>query len=152
MRQVKGFTIVELIIGIAILGILVALAAPSFTESIARRRLDGIANELSTDLQFTRAEAISKNTALTLVASATGYTVGSVKTVTIDSSCSLSSGETLPLSVTFEPTRGMSTAANLVFIGVACSPQTTSTLRVNISTMGVINICSPNGFGGYPSC
>lgn len=149
MQREAGFTIVELLIAIAILGILVAIAAPSFTESIARRRLDGIANELSTDLQFTRSEAISKNTDNSLIASATGYTVGNLKTVTIDSRCSLSAS-TLPLTITFEPTRGMPTGA--AFITAGCSPQTSAQLRVNISNTGVINICSPNGFGGYPSC
>lgn len=149
MRREAGFTIVELLIGIAILGILAAIATPSFTESIARRRLDGIANELSTDLQFTRSEAISKNTDRSLVASATGYAVDSLKTVTIDSRCSLSAS-TLPLTITFEPTRGMPTSA--AFVTVSCSPQTSAQLRVKISNMGVINICSPNSFGGYPSC
>jgi len=138
MRRYKGFTIVELMITIAILGILVAIAAPSFNESIARRRVDGIANELSTDLQFARAEAISKNIEVALVVSATGYTVGTLKTVTIDSRCSLSDA-TFPLTLTFEPTRGFPTPAADSSIKVTCT-QTNVELQVNISSMGVINI------------
>jgi prepilin-type N-terminal cleavage/methylation domain-containing protein len=152
MRRQNGFTMIELLIGITIMGILVAMAVPSFSDSIARRRLDGIATELSTDFQFTRTQSISTNANVSLVASATGYVIGTAKTITLDTRCSLSavSPATLPLTITFEPNRGM-TGLDAA-ISVACT-STAATLRVVVSSLGRVQICSPDGgFGGYPAC
>ena len=56
-RHHYGFTLVELMIVVALVAILLALAAPSFRETIARNRLEGVAGELSTDFQYARSEA-----------------------------------------------------------------------------------------------
>lgn len=152
MHRKNGFTMIELLIGITIMGILLALAIPSFSDLIARRRLDGIATELSTDLQYARTQSISTNANVSLVASATGYVIGTAKTITLDTRCSLSvvSPATLPITVTFEPNRG-TTGADFS-ISIACS-STEATLRVVLNSLGRVQLCSPGGsFGGYPSC
>lgn len=59
-----GFTIVELMIVVAIAAILIAAAAPSFSEFMSRRRVEGVASELVTDLHYTRSEAVSRNEAV----------------------------------------------------------------------------------------
>ncbi len=56
----SGLTLVELVIVVAVLAVLVTLAAPSFRELILTQRLKGIHAQLITDLQFARAEAISR--------------------------------------------------------------------------------------------
>jgi len=62
-RRVRttGFTIIELLVAVAIAAILIALAAPSFAEFLAKRRVEGTTSELVTDMQFARSEAVSRN-------------------------------------------------------------------------------------------
>jgi len=56
-----GFTLVELMITIAVLAILIALATPSFTSVINSNRLTAQANNLMADLQLARSEAVRRN-------------------------------------------------------------------------------------------
>jgi type IV fimbrial biogenesis protein FimT len=56
-----GFTIVELMAVMAVLAIVAVLAAPSFQEFRLRERVKGAANNLFTDLQFARSEAVQRN-------------------------------------------------------------------------------------------
>lgn len=61
-----GFTLIELMITIAIAGILLGVAIPSFTDTIASNRLTANANELVTALNLARSEAIKRGVRVTL--------------------------------------------------------------------------------------
>lgn len=56
LRQV-GFTLIELMVAVALVAILVALAAPPFRQMIEMQRLRGTHDQLATDIQFARSEA-----------------------------------------------------------------------------------------------
>ncbi|WP_248799476.1 GspH/FimT family pseudopilin [Pseudomonas sp. MWU13-2105] len=56
----KGFTLVELMVTIAVLAILTAIAAPSFTSSIQKSKADSEASDLQRALNYTRLEAINR--------------------------------------------------------------------------------------------
>lgn len=56
--RIGGFTVVELMVVVAILGVLVAVALPSAREFIARKRLEGVAQELVTDLRLLKSHQI----------------------------------------------------------------------------------------------
>ncbi len=60
MRNSRGFTLVELMIVVAIAALLLLLAAPSFQDMILMQRLRGINAQLVTDLQFARTEAVAR--------------------------------------------------------------------------------------------
>ena len=60
MKQ-KGYTLVELMITVVVLGVLAAIAAPSFQSIIEKRRLVGATVNLFADLQYARSEAIKQN-------------------------------------------------------------------------------------------
>ena len=60
----RGFTMVELMITIAIGAILVSLAAPSFRSYSAKKKVEGAVAELANDIQFARSEAVSRNAAV----------------------------------------------------------------------------------------
>lgn len=66
MRQARGFTIVELMIVIAIFGILAAVAIPNFVSQMPRCRLNGAARQVMGDLMWARMQAVSENTSFTV--------------------------------------------------------------------------------------
>ena len=57
ITRTAGFTIVELMVVVAIVAIVLTLVAPSFKSLIEMQRLRSINDQLVTDFQFARAEA-----------------------------------------------------------------------------------------------
>ena len=70
--QHKGFTLIELIMTIAILAILLVVAIPSFKALIINNRITTQANEFVSDVTYARAEAVRRNTRVTVCKSADG--------------------------------------------------------------------------------
>ncbi len=71
-RHSQGFTAIELMIVVAIMAILVALAAPSFTGLIERWRVMQTFEGLQSTLYYTRSEAIRRGGHVTLRKEPTG--------------------------------------------------------------------------------
>jgi type IV fimbrial biogenesis protein FimT len=69
-----GFTLIEILVTVALLVLLVGLAAPSFQSAVLTSRLSSYANSFLASAQFARAEAFKRNAAITLCASADGAT------------------------------------------------------------------------------
>jgi len=61
LRGQKALTLIEVMISIALLGILLGIAVPSYQQMIVRNRLKGATESLYADLQFARSEAIKRN-------------------------------------------------------------------------------------------
>jgi len=68
-RRQRGFTLMELMTSVAVLGVLTAVAVPSFTNMINRNRLASQSNELLSAIQFARIEAIRSNARVTFCGS-----------------------------------------------------------------------------------
>jgi type IV fimbrial biogenesis protein FimT len=56
-----GFTLIELMIVIALIAILAAIAFPNFREFMVQRRLNGAARQVMSDLMHARMQAVSQN-------------------------------------------------------------------------------------------
>ena len=64
-----GFTLVELMITLAVAGILTMIALPSFRNLMADQRQSGFINEFSGVLGYTRSEAIKRSTQIGICSS-----------------------------------------------------------------------------------
>jgi type II secretion system protein H len=154
-RAAAGFTVIEVMIVVAIMAVLAGVVVPSFQDQIGRRRVEGAANALNMDLQYAKSLAVTLNTQVTLATGTGGtyysitYTSGGTtvtqKTITMPSGVSI----TANTNVVFDPMRGMTTSASNVNMTLS-STSTTSTLTVTTSPQGVITLCG--SFVGYLSC
>lgn len=70
----SGFTLPELMITIAIAGILLGVAIPSFTSIVASNRLTTHTNQLVTTLNLARSEAVKRGLRITICKSTDGAT------------------------------------------------------------------------------
>lgn len=74
-RKATGFTLLELMITVVIVGILATIALPSFREFIDRSNVRSSAESVLNALQLTRAEAVRRNELITFtLGSGTGAT------------------------------------------------------------------------------
>ena len=75
----KGFTLIEVLVSLVIVGILVKVTLPNFLSWLPVLRLSGAARQMATDLQLVRVQAIAKNTSQTVTFNVAGgsYSFGS---------------------------------------------------------------------------
>jgi type IV fimbrial biogenesis protein FimT len=166
----RGFTLIELMVVVAIAAILLTLAAPSFTGYMNKKRVEGVAAELATDIQFARTEAVVRNAPVritfgsgcwvvhtagstaTTCTQAAGATLGTgatqLKDVQLASNlnASLSPNNSLTY-IAFDAVRAMSTSDGG---GTSHSIDVNSSsgswqLRTAVSSVGRVQVCSPNG-------
>lgn len=60
MQRATGFTLIEMLVVVALGAILLAVGVPSFTFMLDRNRVSSEVNEMLADLSLTRSEAISR--------------------------------------------------------------------------------------------
>lgn len=68
--QYRGFSLIELMITVAITAIAMAVAVPSFQQTIRTNRVVSLTNELSASLQLARSEAVTRGYPVTVCKSA----------------------------------------------------------------------------------
>lgn len=113
--KTQGFTIIELMITVAVVGVLAAVALPSFNYTIKDSRVKTTASDLHTSLLLARSEAIKRNADVTVTINSSGWAVsyddsGTTKILSqkndvpsdVNSTCYIdNTAKTLPQSIVF---------------------------------------------------
>lgn len=76
VTRCAGFTIVEMMVTVAILAILVSIALPSFRNFIEDQRVKSVASELHASIILARSEALKRNVSITLAPRDGGWAAG----------------------------------------------------------------------------
>ncbi|MDE2593226.1 MAG: GspH/FimT family pseudopilin [Burkholderiales bacterium] len=66
-----GFTLIELMVTLAIAAILATMAAPMLSSFLARSQMNAVVNDLTGAIQMARMEAVSRNTCVSICRRAT---------------------------------------------------------------------------------
>jgi type IV fimbrial biogenesis protein FimT len=163
----RGFSLVELLIGIAIMGILFAIGAPTYRVWIENSKTRNAAEAIQTGLMLARSEAVKRNASASLQLAAglgSGWVVGCVvPTATCPATIQdkRSSEGTLP-TIEVSSAAGRTIVFNNLgrMIMPAVAPPATSidinvsntvvpvadrrNLRVNVGVGGTIRLCDPS--------
>lgn len=168
MRNVahRGFTLIELLVVVVLVSIILALAVPSFTGTLARKRMEGVASELAADIQYARSEAAQRNAAVRIIVGTNCYAVHVVGSTNATNCTTLGTGavnlKTVQITggttlayvsnnakayLEFDPVRGMAVDST----GADSSGDVTVTniagnwqIQAKVWKQGRVKLCSPN--------
>lgn len=172
-RLQRGVTLIESAVAMTIAAIALSTVAPSFQGLIERKRLEGVATQLATDLQFVRTESVARNTPVRVSFYAdsagscyvihTGSRSQCSCTVPQPAACSggaaqiktvyLPAAERVAVqasasSILFDPLHGTSTPT-----GTARVTGTPGAIHHIVNVMGRVRSCSPApALPGYRNC
>ena len=73
--QARGFTLVELMVLIGIVGLIAAIGVPTFNGYLRANQIDTVGDRLAADAALARSTAVSQGRIIRLEATAMGYTI-----------------------------------------------------------------------------
>ena len=73
----SGFTVIELMVVLVVVGVLASLAAPSFQAMIANNKIAAFSEELTSAINFARVEAVKRSASVSLCRTTDGTTCAS---------------------------------------------------------------------------
>lgn len=152
-KALRGFTLIELMVTVTIIGVSLALAAPSFAQLLSNYRLRSGAESLLNGLNLARAEAVRRNSQVSFALTDTrsGWTVSDSGGAVIQARTDSETGglsavsSNSATSITFLPT-GLVNATGtwLTQISLSSSTAGTGTRRINVFGGGLIRMCDPD--------
>ncbi len=143
-KKHTGFTLVELMVVLAIGAIVLSLAVPSFRSTIQNNRISTQANELVSTLQLARGEAIKRSRTITVCVSTdqatctgTNWVGGWIAFADVNANGSVDAGDTL-LTVSAALDGGSALTSAATFIQYQPSGFSNAASTFNLSIPGCI--------------
>lgn len=180
MDRERGFTLLELLMTVAVLAIIVSIAVPSMRSAAEKRRVIGAAEQIYSQLQLARSEAIARSAPVFMnIEAGANWAIGISDDPTCDPTdnapaCTLSdangnnpitrvftSNEHRDVSIAatqnqinFRSQRGTATGAS---INVISTGDTGYLMSVIVGPLGQVTMCSSNAdaskyVSGYRPC
>ena len=151
-RRCRGFTLIELLVVIAIVAVGMSLAAPGVSSMVTKRKVQNAAQSIVDGLNFARAEAVRRNTAVSfaLRSDLTGWDVTQASDGSSLQGFSASDWKTVNMSVANSALTATFLATGVLATGTQFSQATITSLagdesvrRVNLFGGGLIRMCDP---------
>lgn len=124
-KYIKGFTLLELMITLAIVGIVAAIAVPSMTSMVNNSKAERITGLFKQDLQFARSYAISRGEVVRMTAIDGGWQIVAETT-----------GDTLKTRDILDDTITLTSTNGLNSVAFTATGQIESTDTITIRTSG----------------
>lgn len=168
-QKSRGFSLVELMVTVAIIAIAFSVAVPSITNSVETQRISGAARTLDYFFLQARSEAAKKNAPVSVVftiTSATDWCIGLSDTTpdcdcNEEDACAIDGKELVIFGSDYPQVRLETTRNPITIEPVRGRGQTSSVslelngkeLDVRRSIIGRTRVCSPDSkFGRYDKC
>lgn len=158
MNKQSGFTFIELFVAVAVGGILVAFALPSYQTMIKNNCMTTNANSLVSTFQLARSEAAKRNSSVTITASNGANTSnewGSGWVITIDEDRNLNG--TLDAGEDYDGDTVLDNAALVRTVSLACGATTIDEIDPapaenpgDDTNNDTVFVYLPSGFIDYP--
>ncbi len=143
MQKSKGFTLVELIVTIAVMVIIAMMAAPSFSNLLAKQKLNSTTADLMDTLMLARNQAILLRTATTVNLNAEGTNTALNFFWSPKEKNTLTTNPAGLVAIGF---RGDGSLNNAATSFVVCNSQTKTTKTFSLTVMGTVYM-TPNNDG-----
>lgn len=164
---VRGFTLLELMVTLAVLSVLITIGIPSFQTSLDRHQAKTVAEAVRTAITEARAESLKRNIPVrTVIRPGAAWCIG----LTDESTCDCSVGDSCSLddrervvrasnfrsseiessfaspATAFDARRGMPSQSGIITIKAK-----NGDILVTLNKLGRTSICSDAHYG-YPAC
>ncbi len=139
-RTLAGFTMIEMLVTLAVVGILAGIAAPSFTSVVASQKVKTSASMLQSSLLAARSEALKHNANVTVAPIGgiwtAGWTIAVVSTGEILANNNKSTSATIagPASITYNNAGRVSGSSGVFKFS---SPSTSNIVCLRIELSGL---------------